>query len=341
MTRTTSPFPPLVSPLARAGGLGVMLAAILLEGCSTAVGGCGSGGMYDTTVDVLVTSSALGAAHGDGGALDCTALCVTDPGAQTALGCQDLGLADGGTQGTGGSGGGGAADEHTLQCQLQETALCLGRHHEAVQSPVVGQGPGEAAAWLDRGARAEASSVLAFRLLHDELAELGAPVDLLEACRDAARDEARHARWMRAFATAAGAAPTSPAVEAVTRRRSLFEVARENAVEGCVHETFAALLGLYQARFAEDAALRATMEGIAADEVRHGELAWRIHGWACGALPAAEARAAEEALREAAAALVADPSGGELSERGRRALGLPSPEVEARLARRVAERLWS
>jgi hypothetical protein len=339
MIKTTSLIPSFVSPLARAGsvGLSALLAAVLLEGCtSDRVGGCGPGGvMYDATNDVLVSSAALTTAQGDGGGLDCTALCVVNPSFEKALSCQDLGLSDG-------DGGGGAvAGQHTVQCQLQETSLCEGRRHDAVRSRVVGEGPGEAAAWLDRAARAEASSVLAFRLLHDELAELGAPADLLAACREASADEARHARVMRALAGAAGAAMTTPVVEAAPRRRSLFEVARENAVEGCVHETFAALLGLHQALSAEDGSVRAAMKRIAADEIRHGELAWRIHGWACAQLAAAEARAVEEALQEAAASLGRAPSGSELSDRARRRLGLPSPEIEMHLAVAVRERLWS
>jgi hypothetical protein len=341
MNATTSPLPPLVSPLTRAGsiGLGALFAALLLDGCaSQGVGGCGPGGvMTDTTTDVQVTNAQIISAQLPGG-LDCQELCLVEPTSATVLDCKDLGVSDGGA---GGSGGSAAAGDHTVQCHLQETSLCVGRHHEALRGRAGGEGPHAAAAWLDRAARAEASSVAAFTLLHDELAALGAPDDLLAACREASGEEARHARVMRALAGAAGAAETSPAVETAPRRRSLFDLARENAVEGCVHETFAALIGLHQAWHAPDGSMRRAMAGVARDEIQHGELAWRIHAWACARLSPAEVEAVMVALRDAAARLVDEPAGAELPASARRALGLPAPEDEAELARAVRERLWS
>jgi hypothetical protein len=61
--------------------------------------------------------------------------------------------------------------------------------------------------------------------------------------------------------------------------RSLRAVAEENAVEGCVRETYGALLATFQATRAADHSIRATMQQIARDETRHAVLAWRIASW--------------------------------------------------------------
>jgi hypothetical protein len=56
-------------------------------------------------------------------------------------------------------------------------------------------------------------------------------------------------------------------------------VAFDNGAEGCVRETFGALVGMWQARFARDPAVRRTMRRIARDEARHAALSWGIAEW--------------------------------------------------------------
>jgi hypothetical protein len=85
----------------------------------------------------------------------------------------------------------------------------------------------------------------------------------------------------------------------ITPARSLLEVARENAAEGCVRETFGALVATWQARTAADPLVRATMAGIAVDESRHAALSWAIDGWARSRLGAAGGRELDEARAEA------------------------------------------
>ena len=51
--------------------------------------------------------------------------------------------------------------------------------------------------------------------------------------------------------------------------RELEAIAIENAVEGCVRESFGALLATWQAKTAGDARVRAAMKRIARDETRH------------------------------------------------------------------------
>jgi hypothetical protein len=133
-------------------------------------------------------------------------------------------------------------------------------------------------AWLAHVTHLEAASVCAFRMLADELGMFGAPSILIGAARAAATDERRHAGLMARLAVSAGARP--PAVRVTpTAARDLETVARENAVEGCVRETFGALVAWRQSRLADDLAIRDTMRTIAADETRHAALSWAIDAW--------------------------------------------------------------
>jgi hypothetical protein len=133
-------------------------------------------------------------------------------------------------------------------------------------------------AYFARMTHDEAAAVHAFRRMRDELASHGAPASLVRAAERSARDEVRHARIMGRRARSLGA--SIPAVR--VRRlapRSLAAIARENAVEGCVHETFGALLLAWQAAHASDAADRETFARMAADETRHAALSWAVARW--------------------------------------------------------------
>lgn len=84
---------------------------------------------------------------------------------------------------------------------------------------------------------------------------------------------------MARLAVAAGARPPAVRVTPPGAPRDLETVARENAAEGCVRETFAALVAWRQARLAADPKIRETMGTIAADETRHAALSWAIDAW--------------------------------------------------------------
>lgn len=170
----------------------------------------------------------------------------------------------------------------------------------------------------------EAASIFAFHELATQLEHFGAPSELIARCRAAAEDERRHANVL---GTLAGVSPIEPRVQA-RRQPNLFEFARHNAVEGCVLESFAALLACVRAESAADPAIRAAYREIADDELRHGQLAWDIHAWVCTRLDPA---AYQEVLAERARALA------ELPERAEALAGLP-PAVQ-RLDRFTARRL--
>ena len=146
-------------------------------------------------------------------------------------------------------------------------------------------------------------------------------------------------RSMKRLAARYGTRTLPPSVQ---RRpiRTLEEIVCENAAEGCVRETFGALVGLYQAGAARDPFIARAMSGIAADEVRHAALAWQVARWADRRLsPAARARV--RAARVSAIATlrseVESPVASELTTLA----GLPPPAVARQLVEKLAESLWT
>ena len=131
------------------------------------------------------------------------------------------------------------------------------------------------AVYFANAAHLEAASVHAFRRMHDELRTLGAPRSLLARVTRAMKDEVRHARVTARIARRRGAEARGVSVRAA-RPRSVSAMARENITEGCVRETYGALVATWQASHAQDPEVRRVMAGIARDETRHAELSWDV-----------------------------------------------------------------
>jgi hypothetical protein len=127
-------------------------------------------------------------------------------------------------------------------------------------------------------AHLESASVRAFEILEHELRDNGAPTELVLSAQRSRREEVEHARATARIARAHGARPSRARVER-RRPRSLSDIALENAVEGCVRETFGALVATFQADHARDPEIAVTMKTIAADETRHAALAWATAKW--------------------------------------------------------------
>jgi len=189
-------------------------------------------------------------------------------------------------------------------------------------------------AWFAKAAWLEAASIHAFLHLSHELRDHGAPRALQKLALAAARDEIRHTAIMTGLARRYGAEP--PKVEVVLPRgRSLEAIAVENAAEGCVRETWGAVVALWQAQTALDAEARVAFTVIARDEVRHAALAWAIDRWAAPQLDhAAQVRVA--LAREAAVRALADEPAGELP-----AIGLPAGDHARHLLARTYSSLWN
>jgi hypothetical protein len=191
------------------------------------------------------------------------------------------------------------------------------------------EGEGAVARFLGEVAHLEAASVLAFEGLARELEAHAAPARLVGAARRAAREEVEHAEVMARFATQAGAR-LRPVVVTSTPARSLEAIAADNAVEGCVRETFGAVIAMHQAERARSAEMRRALERIAREEAAHAELAWELAGWLRGRLDEAARGRVDEARRVAVEALAREverePEGEIVAE-----LGWPTP-CEARAA---------
>lgn len=304
----------------RAIALGLPLAGASLLGGCTCGGPCPPQRTDLTLSDVqLARIQEAREASGGGvfGAAECAQLCadIADENGVALFGPSsacELGPGDAG---------------FTLTCTFQPG--CGGRRPAGLVDPVVSTG---IAGWLARSAHLEAASVPAFLELARELELHGAPPALARAARRSAVDEIRHARAIGALARRFGAAPP-PVERARTAPRSLVELARDNAVEGCARETYAALVAVHQSRTARDPFVASTYAGIARDESRHALLSAAIDAWAADRLGVRRARSVDESRREALAELA---SGVEEGRGARAVLGLPDAERAHALATALA-----
>jgi hypothetical protein len=191
---------------------------------------------------------------------------------------------------------------------------------------------------LARAAELEAESIPAFRRLAVALEAQGAPEELVRSARAAMADEGRHWTQTRDLARRRGGRPVRPRF-ASQPFASLEEVAIDNVIEGCVRETYGAMIAAHQAEQALDPQVRRLMTRVAADEAAHAGLSWRIDAWASGRLGAGfaprRAAAAREALRELLVGASAETDAGV-----RAALGLPAPRENQALLCAAWTRLW-
>lgn len=171
----------------------------------------------------------------------------------------------------------------------------------------------------------EAASVEAFGLLERELRAHGAPRALLDSLARARRDEVRHAQLASALARRFGESTVAPRVGPLPLVRGLFEIALENAREGCGRELVGAAIGLHQAEKATDPDVRAFYAEIARDELRHAALAMRLHAWLAPQLTRAQRARVEREWRDA---LELNHS----ADDGDARLGIPASAQRARIA---------
>lgn len=131
-------------------------------------------------------------------------------------------------------------------------------------------------------------------------------------------------------------------MERVRRRslpvRALDAVALENAVEGCVRETWGALVAEYQSVQARDGDVREAMRAIARDEARHAALAWRVHAWALSKMDETARTDCERAMRDAVRSLRAELTAVDAASRE---LGWPAGAVAAVMLDALDAQLWS
>jgi len=235
------------------------------------------------------------------------------------------------------TGGGAAAEDKTgtIECfgTITSVRLCEGRRplgHLEIDA----RGAAELPRVLACMAHLEAAAVDAFEELAVQLGHLRAPGELVNRCLAAADDERLHARLLSELAERGGAHVTEPKVEWASD--GLYDIALHNAVEGCVNETWAALVAHWRARHAPDADLRRIFLRIAEDETRHGQLAWDLHTWFCSQLDDAQRDAVHAAQIRALAAL---PDLARRQSNSPAELGQPTAKEAAAMAVAFGQRL--
>jgi rubrerythrin len=245
-----------------------------------------------TSLDAGATEASTDAASSDAGSTTCYATC--------ADACRSMVPSNGGTINC--TALTQVGDRVTTDCIYSFNCvggrLTAGLARPELSGDVLGSFFAECA-WL------EAASIRSFERLARELADHGAPDDLVGAARAAAKDEARHARALARLAEKYGA-ETPRVVHRDCTTRSLEAIAMENATEGCVGETYGALIAYWQAEHASDPEVREAMRAIAPDELSHAALAWAIADWAETRLDAAAALRVRSARPSAANELVGD-----------------------------------
>jgi hypothetical protein len=215
----------------------------------------------------------------------------------------------------------------------------IGRRPTGLARPRGRRAGNELGRYFASAAHLEAASVHAFERLAEELASHRLGAHLVGAARRSARDEVRHARLTSRLARRFGGEP--PAVRVARKRaRTLAAVALENAVEGCVRETFGALVATCQARSARDPEIRRVMTRIAVDETRHAALAWAIARDIEPRLDNRTRRRIASARDRAVAKLRRDMAAG-VSLEVARAAGLPGPELTSRMLDELSAAIWS
>lgn len=220
------------------------------------------------------------------------------------------------------------ADGATFAIDYNGSYEC-GRRTRGLVEPV--RRDGTAGAWLAAQATLEAASVTAFARLARALVRLDAPVWAVASARAAIADELWHAQLCAGLARVLGADVAPPEIDG-DDDLSLHELARENAVEGEVGETFGALVAACQSRAAHSPVARAVFERIARDELRHAILAHRLAPWLAERLSPGEC-ADVEARRRAAVETTCARDGDALPDRERAWLGLPPGRALAAAAR--------
>jgi len=251
--------------------------------------------IYERTETFTLTTEEFTAYINEDGTLSaeqCNQICIDKSnaelyqGVEEVLSCTDAPI-DGGAE---------------VTCTMMLQPYCEGRFHDCVPKPLPMEGSKDDQ-WLLRAAQSERASVQSFLLLAQELKTHGAPKSIIARLQQAAKEEIEHARMMHRLCQERGLS-LPPLAEAAPQQRNLLEIAIENAVEGCVHERYAALQAHYQAHHVEDERLRVYFSKIAQEETEHTALADDIHNWLMSRLSKREQTMVMQKQKEAQSALI-------------------------------------
>lgn len=213
------------------------------------------------------------------------------------------------------------AGNHPVTCDF-DSGVVDGRVHASIPKLNQSKGQSRLGCHFAKAYHAEASAVGAFLQLRKELAFHNAPQKLLDRCFLAAKEEIVHAQVMAKLAKKYKG--ELPRLDFGTfEPRSLIELAIDNAVEGCIFETFSALKVLQQFHNTDDLLFARTMKQIALDEISHAELAWDIHNYLMTKLSKEEQKIVRDIQQQAVTKLLKDKNSiSHLSQKEQGFLGL-------------------
>jgi hypothetical protein len=268
-------------------------------------------------------------------------------------------MPDGGTSvGDGGTGSFLASTDcaqicgDTMNCQLavdptgNQGVDCLtrcytvgcGRRPESLAVCAKGS-PNPVARYFEEAAYLEAASVFAFERMAVELAAHQAPPELIQDALLAVAEEIRHTRVMSSLARRFGGVVQQPQ-PGPRHIRSLLEIAIENVQEGCVRETYGALLACLQSVSASDAQVRHALRVIAREETAHARLAFAVAEFCHDRLTPEERELVAQAERRAVSELQ-EAVDIEVPFLLCSTVGLPPRDVAQRLIAEATQLLWT
>lgn len=129
----------------------------------------------------------------------------------------------------------------------------------------------------------EHASIASFARFVMELLAVGAPASLVAEAQQALGEEHEHARAFFGLASAYGGHPVGPGAldvrDALAGSHDPVSIAEALVREGCIGETISSLQLQVAAARASDPTLRARLEVIAEQELRHAALAWSALAW--------------------------------------------------------------
>ncbi len=214
-------------------------------------------------------------------------------------------------------------------------------------SPSAGLEPGLRARLSElwtRDALMEHASIAAFAKLSLELMAFGAPSALIEEAHLSALDEAQHARACFFMANQYSSQAISPSGlplgSSLALASNMAELAANTVLEGCIGETYAALIASEQSAAAEDSHLKSLLSRIADDEARHAAYAWQVLRWALSV----GGEAVREAVMKAFEHAFSDTDSGDEEgalEQGLGAHGRLSPKEELQIKKKALSEVIS
>lgn len=160
-----------------------------------------------------------------------------------------------------------------------------------------------AAAWTEQ-ALAEHASIASFSRFVLQLLACGAPASLVSAAQVAMGEEIEHARLFFSLASRLAGCTLGPAAldvhGSLAGSDDLDAIVLATVREGCIAETISAWRITVAAGRARDPALAAALARVAAQELEHAALAWRLVAWALPRASASLPRRVATTLHDAA-----------------------------------------